>query len=166
MIDIVAHHRVETLIREVQPVCVPMLEPAPGGYTFACGVFLAHSLVVAEVYAPIVNARYFCLRPHQGRPDAQRPGAAAHLQQLPLPVKIQMGEDDQVGPLHHTATPKGILTPYPSAPQEQRQQDHCGNHEHHTKRRDMEHRKGQHGQHNGQYHRQRQKGAYHIENRV
>ena len=60
---------------------------------------------------------------------------------LTLPVKIQMGEDDQVGPLHHTAAPKGILTPYPGAPQEQRQQDHCGNHEHHTQRRDMEHRK-------------------------
>ena len=39
VVDIVAHHGVETLIREVQLVGVPMLEPAPGGYTFACGVF-------------------------------------------------------------------------------------------------------------------------------
>ena len=162
MIDIVAHHGVETLVREVQLVGVPMLEPAPGGYTFACGVFLAHSLLVAEVCAPIVNARYFCLRPHQGRPDGQWPGAAAYFQKLPLPVKIQMGEDNQVGPIHHAAAPKGILPPYPGAPQEQRQQNHCGNHEHHTQRRDMEHRKGQYRQ----YHRQRQKGSHHIENRV
>ena len=73
-----------------------------------------------------------------------------------------MGEDDLVDLLHHAAAPEGILPPDPGAPQEQRQQNHCGNHEHHTKRRDMEHRKGQYRQ----YHRQRQKGAYHIENRV
>ena len=69
VVDIVAHHGVETLIREVQLVGVPLLEPAPGANTLTGGIFLAHSLVVAEVYAPIVNARYFYLRPHQGRPD-------------------------------------------------------------------------------------------------
>ena len=50
-VDIVAHHGVEPLIREIQLVRVPMLEYAPGRRALACGVFLAHSLVVAEVCA-------------------------------------------------------------------------------------------------------------------
>lgn len=37
--DIVAHHGIEALIREGQPVCVPMQEPAPVGHALACSIF-------------------------------------------------------------------------------------------------------------------------------
>ena len=79
VVDIVAHHGVETLIREIQLVRVPMLEYAPGRRALACGVFLAHGLAVAVGRAPIVDAGDRSIRPGQRRPDAQRPGAAAHL---------------------------------------------------------------------------------------
>ena len=69
VIDIIAHHGVEALIREVQPICVPMLEPAPGGHALAGGIFLAHGLTIAVGRTPIVDAHHLGRPPSEGRPD-------------------------------------------------------------------------------------------------
>ena len=142
VVDIVAHHGIETLIREVQLVGVPMLEQAPGLHALAPGIFLTHGLTVAVGHTPIVHAGDLGVRPGESRPYAQCAGAASNLQKLSLPVKIQMGEDDLMDPLHHSSAAESVLFPYPCTPDQQGKQRRCGNREQDAERGNMKHGKG------------------------
>ena len=54
-------------------------------------------------------------------------GAAAHIQQRPLAIEAQVGEQALVGPLHHPTAAESVLFAYPAAPTEQGQKC-CGGH--------------------------------------
>ena len=69
-------------------------------------------------------------------------GAASNLQKLSLPVKIQMGEDDLMDPLHHSSAAESVLLPYPCTPDQQGKQRRCGNREQDAERGNMKHGKG------------------------
>ena len=127
VIDIVAYDRVKGIIGEVQLMGVPVLKPAPGRYTLTGGVLLAHGLAVAVCHAPIVDTGDLRFRPGEGRPDGQGAGAAAHIQQRPLAIEAQVGEQALVGPLHHPTAAESVLFAYPAAPTEQGQKC-CGGH--------------------------------------
>ena len=159
MIDIIAHHGVKALIGEVQTTGVPVLKAAAVGHALAFGVLLAEDLIVMVHGRPIVDAHHPGLGPGKRRPDGQRPGAAAHVQQGALSVVVQLGEDFLVDALHHAAAPKGILPPNPGNPEKQRQQQDGGGREQYPRHSQTEHGERQCRQQYGQ----RQQAAYHIE---
>ena len=142
VVDIVAHHGVETLIREIQLVGIPVPERTPEADALALGIFLAHGLTIAVGHTPIVHAGDLGVRPGESRPYAQCAGAASNLQKLSLPVKIQMGEDDLMDPLHHSSAAESVLLPYPCTPDQQGKQRRCGNREQDAERGNMKHGKG------------------------
>ena len=81
MIDIVAGHRVESLLREIQFQRIAFGERSAVVHPFGLCVSLAKRLVVGGVFrAPSVDADHSGLRVTLGDGDSQRTAAATHIE--------------------------------------------------------------------------------------